>query len=421
MKKTLVLVTALVLTLAMAIPSFAAVWDYPGFMVNLMTDTTPSYTANDYKKIEVNQGTPVIDGKLDAAYKNGVSVKASNWHIYGGNTGSLTHEADVNATAYFLWDDGYFYTCIVVEDSDVSTIGREAILDCYPAGNPWMNDGVDQFFTRVDGSCSFKVGCDAYCILPYFSDWSVYKNVSLVNEQSTAAGRMTDATLEDNGGWWQGDCIGGMWWVEGDVHPYYADVDDVAYYIDWTINENPTSNRVGSTSTAKSRTSTFATTQSTTGYILESAIRMPECKAGFDFMYGYQVLDTDSQDAKFLALTNVSDDQFKDAFHLVMVGEGGSSAGADTTPSGDQGTTPSGDKVTTPAGDKVTTPSGDVVTTPTGDVVTTPTGDKVTTPAGDGSTKPDGNNPATADIFSVAGLVAVAAAACFVITKKKKH
>ena len=416
MKKTLVLIMTLILTFALAIPSFAAVWNYPGFMVDRMTDASPSYTAANYPTINVQKGTPVIDGKLDDIYKNGVSITASNWSIYGDNNkGQLPHEADLTATAYFLWDDGYFYTCIVVNDGDISTIGRDAILDCYPSGNPWMNDGIDQFFTRTDGSSSFKIGCDAYCILPYFSDWALYSNFQAAIDGAKAAGRYTDDIVA-NGGWWQGDCIGGMWWVEGDLHPYWAEVDNVVDAIDWKINENPQTVQENGARVAKSRTSTFASTQGADYYIIESAIRMPECKSGFDFMYGYQVIDTDSKDEKFLALTNVSSDQFKNSFHMVMTG---GNSGSDTTPSGND---------TTP----VTTPSGDVVTTPSGDVVTTPSGDKVTKPStetknpsetgnngNNNNNNNNNNNPSTADIFSVAGVVAVAAAACFVFAKKK--
>ncbi len=411
MKRTLILILSVVLTFALAIPSFAA-WQYPGFMTKQMTSGVQDYTANDYKSLQVKKATPVVDGILDEAYLSSASFSFSNWSVYSGHDGATVHEPDCSGTVYLLWDDGYLYTCAVINDGDVGSIGLEAMKESaypLPAGNPWMNDVFEQFLTRSDGSASFKVTVDAYCQLPFFSDWAFYSAfIDDVKKDPAVLEKMNQDAI-DNGGWWAGDCIGAMWWVSGDVHPHWAGQASVADYIDWVPGEETKTSGGTTGYKATSRESSFATTIQKDGYIVESCIRMPEAKSGFDLMYSVQVVDIDVNDSNFLATCTAGDTQLDSAFHLILTGG---------TNSGNQGNNNNGNNDNkTPTGGDNKTPSGGDNKTPSDNNNQGNTGTDT-----DNTGKP--NNPSTGDnvlaIVGVSAIVVIAAVACFIFTKKRK-
>lgn len=104
---------------------------------------------------DVFRGTPVIDGVLDEIYLQSASATIDNpgFHIWEGYDG----EFDMTATAYYLWDDNYFYCCTVVTDNDVLDIGAARYEE-----NPlnWQSEAVENWFD--EGYGKWKTHADAY-------------------------------------------------------------------------------------------------------------------------------------------------------------------------------------------------------------------------------------------------------------------
>lgn len=104
---------------------------------------------------DVFRGTPVIDGVLDEIYLQSASATIDNpgFHIWENYAG----EFDMTATAYYLWDDNYFYCCTVVTDNDVLDIGAARYEE-----NPlnWQSEAVENWFD--EGYGKWKTHADAY-------------------------------------------------------------------------------------------------------------------------------------------------------------------------------------------------------------------------------------------------------------------
>ncbi len=106
---------------------------------------------------KVQFGTPSIDGKLDAFYKNSLTIKSGDYPmsvIAGHNEG---WDMTMTATTYALYDADYLYLCSVVKDDDVVSPA-----DSYMAGtNPYKFDGVEYRLCVTEGN-TVKVSVDAF-------------------------------------------------------------------------------------------------------------------------------------------------------------------------------------------------------------------------------------------------------------------
>ncbi len=121
MKKLASLILAGLLTVAMVAPAAAA-------------DST-----------DVLKGTPEIDGVLDEIYTQSATQTLGNPAFYKW---SWEGDVDMSATAYFLWDEDYLYTCVVVEDSDVIDIGA----DVYASNEfNWQADATELWYNEGNG------------------------------------------------------------------------------------------------------------------------------------------------------------------------------------------------------------------------------------------------------------------------------
>ena len=102
--------------------------------------------------------TPVIDGKLDAAYLesyysthnfDGERTSDSFWgsgkYAFDDETKAVTaYGFDCKATTYFLWDDNNLYIAIRVTDDDYGVIDdAHYAMACEDTGSwgPWLQDG----------------------------------------------------------------------------------------------------------------------------------------------------------------------------------------------------------------------------------------------------------------------------------------
>ncbi len=80
--------------------------------------------AGEPNETNVYKGTPVVDGKLDDIYLTSAKqVLGAPFHQWGSYVAG--ENDNMSAEAYFLWDDNYLYTCVVVTDPDVIDIGAE--------------------------------------------------------------------------------------------------------------------------------------------------------------------------------------------------------------------------------------------------------------------------------------------------------
>ena len=214
--------------------------------------------------------TPVIDGKIDAAYmesfyiehewssdknsdnfwgsgkfaftdleldSNGIAVEGS----IGYNT---AYDWDCQATSYFLWDDDNLYIAVRVVDTDVGVIDdAHYAMAAADTGNlgPWLQDSIAIGLTQK--GMTFTIRADR-------------------------AGRYVSVFREDN--------YGEQVWC------------DLASWINHT--ENKTAGH-------------FATTSNATSYVIEMRIPISEAqkskvlKDGGNFKYGISVIDAGANSA----------------------------------------------------------------------------------------------------------------------------
>ncbi|MBQ8510432.1 MAG: hypothetical protein IJ493_11055 [Clostridia bacterium] len=102
---------------------------------------------------EILTGTPIIDGKVDAMYKNSLTLETGK-----GTNAYNTDWDDANGSIYFLHDDSYLYICAEIIDNDVTTIGEE---ECKKE-NPFKNDNCEFRLSLDGGTTTIKLGIDAY-------------------------------------------------------------------------------------------------------------------------------------------------------------------------------------------------------------------------------------------------------------------
>lgn len=130
--------------------------------------------------------TPVVDGKIDAAYMQSAYVthdfpeERDSSHYWGsgkfeftdvekdaeGNAveGSVGHVTaygwDIQATSYFLWDDDNIYLAVRIVDDDVTGVSdakyNEAVED-YEDFGLWLTDSIAPCFTYKGMNCTLRV------------------------------------------------------------------------------------------------------------------------------------------------------------------------------------------------------------------------------------------------------------------------
>lgn len=130
--------------------------------------------------------TPVIDGKIDAAYMQSANVThdfpaerdSSNYWGSGkfeftdrekdekgeplpDSVGHVTaYGWDIQATSYFLWDDENLYVAVRIVDDDVTGVSdakyNEAVED-YEDYGLWLTDAIAPCFTYKGMNCTLRV------------------------------------------------------------------------------------------------------------------------------------------------------------------------------------------------------------------------------------------------------------------------
>ena len=115
----------------------------------------PTYAAGT----DVLKGTPEIDGVLEDIYTQSASMDLDNFNFYVWGE----FDSNITATAYFLWDENYFYVCTVVNDSTICSAGKDYIDANQP--NPWQNDAVENWF--LDNGTKMKIHNDAQGLIMF--------------------------------------------------------------------------------------------------------------------------------------------------------------------------------------------------------------------------------------------------------------
>lgn len=124
MKKIVVLLMVAIMTALMLVP------------VNAEAVTT-----------DIFKGTPVVDGVLDDMYKESVAFKLGTPNFYTWGDGA----EEVQATAYFVWDESYMYLAVDVTDGTKNSRG----LTGDDAINVWQNDAAECWF--LDNGLKSKI------------------------------------------------------------------------------------------------------------------------------------------------------------------------------------------------------------------------------------------------------------------------
>lgn len=150
MKKTLLaLLLALAMVVSMGVATFAE-YEIP-------EEELPYFPTiiND----KINYGTAIVDGKLDARYADSFQARTGvkpNWGF---------DESTASAVCYILWDEAYFYFCIVVNDNNIGGQSADWIEENLgKSGGPWANETVELHLAwngaDDDRYTSQKWGCD---------------------------------------------------------------------------------------------------------------------------------------------------------------------------------------------------------------------------------------------------------------------
>lgn len=105
----------------------------------LATLVSMSLVSNAGTAFRIKKGTPVIDGKLDAMYRESPAMPLSNnpGAIGQGDTTGGKHVAK-SSDAYALWDDNYLYFYIVAWDDTL--MDSDAIALAFNIGEFYMFD-----------------------------------------------------------------------------------------------------------------------------------------------------------------------------------------------------------------------------------------------------------------------------------------
>ena len=117
---------------------------------------------------DILKGTPTLDGALDKKYEYSyrltVSGEEDTFHTSKGGTKNGSYGD--SATAYYLYDEGHLYVCIVVKDDAVCTRG-EAWAIANIAALSWENDAVEarlyyEELGEAKQANQYIFQCDAY-------------------------------------------------------------------------------------------------------------------------------------------------------------------------------------------------------------------------------------------------------------------
>jgi Domain of unknown function (DUF1083). len=110
--------------------------------------------ATNAQSDKVLKGTPTVDGVLDEIYNQSVEVTLGE-AFYSTNNDNTT---DVTGKAYLLYDSGYFYVCVVVNDDDILSRDDAYIKD---TPNAWENELVEIWVDEGMSGSKTKLSMDA--------------------------------------------------------------------------------------------------------------------------------------------------------------------------------------------------------------------------------------------------------------------
>jgi hypothetical protein len=100
---------------------------------------------------QVMKGTPVIDGKMDAAYGKTIAIPEDYTKVFCGSSvdwsAAPTDDTDARSTSYLLYDDNNIYVFNHVTDADVEK--NEAATA--PPENPWDQDATENWMDLGNG------------------------------------------------------------------------------------------------------------------------------------------------------------------------------------------------------------------------------------------------------------------------------
>lgn len=127
----------------------------------------PSFASETNEK--VLKHTPVIDGKIDAAYMQSYYIDHEwNEKIWGlgkfepNEEGVSIYGNDVKATSYFLWDDTCLYLAVSVTDDDFGVLDDAHFAKGSADRTQWapfFQDGIQPTFTYK--GMNFEIHADA--------------------------------------------------------------------------------------------------------------------------------------------------------------------------------------------------------------------------------------------------------------------
>ncbi len=149
---------------------------------------------------DIKNATPVVDGKMDAIYKQSASIELEKFGFYkdGSGKASIT-DADINAvkgtTVYMLWDKDYLYLCANVVDNSVTT-GKEEGVDY----KSWStNDNLELYFWADNGLDATRGNIHVGCLGLGLDPQLMYKDLNIkVVGTATATGYVTEIAIPAN-------------------------------------------------------------------------------------------------------------------------------------------------------------------------------------------------------------------------------
>lgn len=95
---------------------------------------------------EVLIATPEIDGELDESYLSSFRYalpKGENLNYAPNRAEAEQRMANTEGTAYYLYDNEYLYSCVVITDETIMSRGEEWR---YETTWPWNDDGAELYF-----------------------------------------------------------------------------------------------------------------------------------------------------------------------------------------------------------------------------------------------------------------------------------
>ncbi len=156
--------------------------------------------------LEVLKGTPAVDGVVDEIYKQSAAVELENYNFYPWGTGA---KGQATATAYYLWDENYFYFAADVQDKTSASLADKS------GDNAWMNDAAEFFFKDEGLTYKLHIAADTNFFLGTDGDgktpWDFSKAISTATKvdggymvevaiplNNLTAGRELEAALQVN-------------------------------------------------------------------------------------------------------------------------------------------------------------------------------------------------------------------------------